>query len=162
MNLIPWKSKDIERSAEPFHEMMTQFRTEFDRLFNRFLSPPAGMGGWPAWSGAFEWGPKVDLADTETAVEVKVEVPGVDPKDLDIEVADNVLLIRGEKSRDREEKKRNYYYAEREYGTFSRSIPLPATVSAEKVEASFKDGVLTVTLPKKPGAQSKKITVRHA
>ncbi|MCG3132693.1 MAG: hypothetical protein FLDDKLPJ_03559 [Phycisphaerae bacterium] len=159
MNLIPWRNKEPDRATQALMPSFESFRSEMDRLFSRFFSEPLGFGG--AWRG-FDLAPRIDLADTESAIEVKVEVPGVEPKDIDIEVADNVLFIRGQKVRDREEKKRNYYYAEREHGSFSRSIPLPTSVNADKVDAMFKDGVLTVTLPKKPGSAGRKVPVRNA
>ncbi|GIK15903.1 MAG: hypothetical protein BroJett003_08670 [Planctomycetota bacterium] len=159
MNLIPWRNKDPDRAMQALMPSFENFRIEMDRLFSRFFSEPLGFAGAGRW---LELTPRVDLADTESAVEVKVEVPGVEPKDIDIEVADNVLFIRGQKVRDREEKKRNYYYVEREQGSFSRSIPLPASVNADQVDATFKDGVLTVTLPKKPGSVGRKVPVRNA
>jgi len=162
MNLIPFKNKDADKTGEPYQRGISQFHSEIDRLFNRFFNDSFGS----APQGAMPLGqaqiPKVDVSETETQIEVRMEVPGVDCKDIDLEVAEGTLCVRGRKDREKEEKRRNYYYSEREYGTFSRSIPLPTCADTQKVEASFKDGVLTVTFARKPGTQAKRIAIRHA
>lgn len=96
----------------------------------------------------FDWAPRLDLAETETAIEVKAEVPGLDKKDLDISLEGENLIIKGEKHQKKEEKDKRFHRIERTYGSFCRTIRLPADVQPDKIEAAYEDGVLTVTLPK--------------
>ncbi len=108
--------------------------------------------------------PAVDVVETEKAYEVTADLPGMDEKNIEVKVADGVLTIKGEKQQEKEEKKKDYYLQERSFGSYQRSLELPEGVETDKIEASFKKGVLTVTLPKKPEAQksTKKIEVRAA
>jgi len=139
-------------------------RREVDRLFEDF-----GRGFWrlPLRRSAFEtepfWrrvalsvaAPAVDVVEKEKAYEITAELPGMDEKNIELTVADDMLTIKGEKKEEREEKKKNFFLSERQYGSFERSFRLPEGVEADKIEASFKKGVLTVTLPKTPEAQKK-------
>lgn len=132
---------------------------EVDTLFDRFFQDPWGMsllGGWP---GGF---PRIDLAESEDEVTVCAELPGVDPNDVEISVVGDTLTIRGEKRREKEEKDRSYHYEERQYGSFHRAIELPSSVDPDKVDASYKNGMLTVTVAKRPEAKPKKIPVKTA
>lgn len=106
------------------------------------------------------WLPPVDLAETTDQVVVKTEVPGVDPKEINISIQDNTLLIKGEKKEEKEEKGKNYYRMERRYGNFSRSIALPASVDTNKISAECKNGVLEITLQKKEEVKPKQISVK--
>jgi HSP20 family protein len=110
--------------------------------------------------------PAVDVVEKETAYEITAELPGMDEKNIELTVADDMLTIKGEKREEREEKKKDYYLSERRFGSFERSFRLPEGVESDKVEASFKKGVLTVTLPKTPEAQKKskekKISIKTA
>jgi HSP20 family protein len=101
--------------------------------------------------------PRVDVSESENEYEVTAELPGIDEKDVELTLADNVLTIRGEKKVEREEKDKdkNYYMSERSFGSFRRAVPLPAEVDEDRVEANFKNGVLTVHLPKSPQAQAR-------
>ena len=112
--------------------------------------------GWgpPAQTG-MAVAPRIDISETDTELRIEVELPGIDEKDVCLTLTDNVLMIRGEKKAEREEKDKNYYVSERSFGSFQRAIPLPTEVDADKVEASFKNGVLTVRLPKTPEAEAK-------
>jgi HSP20 family protein len=130
------------------------FRREIDRLFDDFFSPASNRasespgfvrGGWPS----------IDVDEMENAYKVTAEVPGLEEKDIDVNLRDNVLTINGERRKVREEKEENRTYSERFYGRFHRTIPFATEVDADKVEATFKSGVLTVTLPKNPKAQEK-------
>ena len=133
------------------------FRKEMDRLFDRFFEPE-----WPEMTKLGEWEPTVDLSETKDAVVVKAELPGVEQKDISVSLQDGMLTIKGEKEAEKEEKDKRYHRVERSYGAFYRSIRLPASVDASKVAASFKDGVLTVTLPKAAEAKGTTITVKAA
>lgn len=132
----------------------TSLKKEMDRLLDRFdfeLPELRGLG---------EWTPALDFKETPDAFVATVEVPGIDPKELDVNVEGQVLTIKGEKKQEREEKGEQYYRMERSWGAFARSLRLPAPVDAAKVTAGFKNGVLTVTLPKAPGSKGVQVTVR--
>jgi len=124
----------------------------FDRLFDDEAPQ--------RWSESFGWSPRVDVKEDEKALTVTAELPGVDQKDVNVELKDGVLSISGEKKAQKEEKNETYYRVERSYGSFCRSFYLDEKVDAEKIEAKFKDGVLTLTLPKKPEEQPKKIAIQ--
>jgi HSP20 family protein len=134
---------------------MGALRAEMDRLFDRFWDVDL-----PAWPAAGEWMPKVDVADTKDAFVVKAEIPGIDPKEIGLTLEGDTLTIKGEKMREKEEKDEAYFRMERTYGAFARAIPLPAAVEAGKVTATFKNGLLTVTLPKGPEAKGKFIPIK--
>jgi len=108
--------------------------------------------------------PAVDVVESDKAYELTAELPGMDKKNIEVKVVDGGLIIKGEKQEEKEEKKKDYYLQERNFGSFERSFGLPEGVDADKIEASLKKGVLTVTLPKKPEAQkpAKKIEVKAA
>jgi len=108
--------------------------------------------------------PAVDVIESEKAYEITADLPGMDEKNIEIKVTDGVLTMKGEKQEEKEEKKKDYYLQERSFGSFQRSFELPESVDLDKIEASFKKGVLTVKLPKKAEAQkpAKKIEVKAA
>lgn len=150
-DLIPWGRQTSSNQAPvPYRESeMTPFfglRREIDRLFDDMFRMPnlAGLG-------ATVW-PSVEVSDTEREVRVTAEIPGLSEKDVELTVHDGVLAIRGEKKSESEDKDRGY--SERWYGRFERRIGLPPGVEEDKAEASFRDGVLTVTLPKAAEATS--------
>jgi HSP20 family protein len=148
------------RELSPFERL----RSEIDRLFEDF-----GMGLWrspfrrglfdiePYWRGEINWGkvPAVDVVENANGYEITAELPGVDEKNVEVKYADGTLTVKGERKDEKEEKKENYYLSERSYGSFQRSFRVPAGVDPDKVEASFKNDVLTVTLPKTVEAQKK-------
>lgn len=107
--------------------------------------------------GEVEWTPRLDITETEKTVEVKAELPGLERKDIDITLDRDLLVIKGEKKVEKEEKDRYYHRVERRYGSFCRSVRLPAHVTEEKIDATFKDGILTITLPKVK-SEVKKVT----
>ena len=135
----------------------TNFRKEMDRLFDRFFEP-----GWPEMPKLGEWEPTLDLSETKDAVVVKAELPGVEQKDIAVSLQDGVLTIKGEKESEKEEKDKQYHRVERSHGAFYRAIRLPAAVEAGKVTATFKDGVVIITLPKAPEAKGTAIPVKAA
>jgi HSP20 family protein len=104
------------------------------------------------WSGA----PVVDVAEREKDYEITAELPGMDEKDIEVSLSDDVLTIKGEKKEEKEERQKDYHVSERRYGSFQRSLRVPDGVDANKIEAKFKNGVLTLILPKSPEAQKKK------
>ncbi|MBP2150048.1 Hsp20/alpha crystallin family protein [Xanthobacter autotrophicus DSM 597] len=153
--------------ATPFDHL----RREIEQVFDNFR---IGTLGFPFARrvmdfdfprlGALTLAPAVDVAEREGAYEISAELPGLDEKDVEVKLANGLLTIRGEKKEEREEKEKDYYLSERRYGAFTRSFQVPEGVDADKVEARFAKGVLTVTLPKTAEAQKqeKKIEVKAA
>jgi len=105
------------------------------------------------------WAPAVDVFEKDDRFVVKAELPGMKEKDIDVSVVGNRLTIRGERRAESEVKKEDYYYSERSYGSFSRSIDIPSGVDAKRIEANYDDGVLEIILPKAPGVKPKKVSV---
>lgn len=158
----PAFSGDVWR---PFESL----RKEVDRLFEDFGGSPWGRPfrslapltqGFPKPITS----PAVDVIETDKAYEIAAELPGLDEKNIEVNVANGGLTIRGEKKEEREETKKDYYVSERRYGSFERHFRLPEGVDADKIEATFKNGVLRVTLPKTAEAQqpAKKIEVKSS
>ncbi len=168
---LPVKQEKTERpSALEVWQPFERLRQEIDRLFDDF-----GWGSWPPFRRSLFAGeplfrraltratmPAVDVVESEKAYEITAELPGMDEKNIEVKVTDGGLTIKGEKREEKEEKEKDYYMQERRYGSFERSFELPESVDSNKIEASFKKGVLTVTLPKKAEAQkpAKKIEVK--
>ncbi len=157
-NLIPFGKKELQVRREddnPFAMMQREMTRVFD-AFNRNW----GLGAFPEFTGAYM--PRLDVTEDAKAFTVTAELPGMSEKDIDLSISGDTLTIRGEKKEEKEDKNKNYYYSERSYGTFMRSVPLPRQVETEKVSASFKKGVLTITLPKTAEAAetTKKIDVK--
>jgi HSP20 family protein len=128
---------------------------EIDRAFDRLL------GNWwtPATFSEFDWNPSVDVAETESEIIVKADVPGVSKDDIDITVDNNQLIISGEKTQETEEKEKNYYHMERRYGSFRRVFGLPSTADTDNIKAGYDKGVLTVTIPKAEVAKGRKVEI---
>lgn len=148
MDLTEWK---------PFREV-SRLRREMDRLWDDFFGP----GRRALRPLEAEWAPAVDVSETADKVVVKAEIPGMEPKDIDISLTGEMLTIKGEKKSEREETKENYHLVERSYGSFSRSLKLPVAVAVDKIEAKYEKGVLTVTCPKKEEAKPKPIEIKTA
>ncbi len=128
-------------------------RNEIDTLFERFVERPIG-------AVTRQVVPVLDVAETDVQIVVRADIPGIDQADIDISVADDVLTIRGEKKQACEEAGKTFHVAERSYGTFSRSVRLPAGVNVDNVQASYKKGVLEIILPKKEESKSKKVQIK--
>ena len=139
---------------EPFRDAMTSQR-EFDRLFKEAFTPFFGEGELSTRT----WAPPVDIYETADSIVLKAELPGVDPKDVEVKVEDNSLFLKGERRFEKEVKNENYHRVERSYGSFARSFSLPNSIEAEKVKAEYKDGLLTLTLPKREEAKPKTIKI---
>jgi HSP20 family protein len=136
-----------------------QMREEMDRVFNQFLR--RGDGEAATWErGA--WAPPVDIYETEDAFMLKAELPGFSKDDVQIELHDNRLTLRGERKRETEAKEEQYHRMERVYGRFERTFWLPTTIDAEKIQATFKHGVLELRLPKSEAAKPKRIAITEA
>lgn len=144
---------------EPFRDLLS-LQERMNRLFDEsFRGTRTGEEDW-ALGGA--WAPAVDIFEHDGNIVLKAEVPGVDPKDVDIRVENNVLTLHGERKYDNEVKRESYHRVERAYGSFSRSFTLPSVVDTDKIKAEYKDGVLRVTLPKKEEARPKQIAISVA
>jgi len=153
-SLIPvGRDRGIAAPANPFMSL----QREIDRLFDDFTC------GFPAFgNGKSDLLPSMDVTETDKQIEITAELPGLEEKDVQINVADNLLTIRGEKKAEKEEKDKDYRLIERSYGSFERTLELPDGVNADAIQASIAKGVLTVTVPKPAPAQSKKIDVKAA
>ena len=158
----------VMQAWQPFESL----RQEIDRLFNDFGQGFLQPFRRPLFSTEPFLRPElkslttpaVDIVESEKAYEITAEVPGMDEKNIEVKVANGTLTIKGEKQEEKEEKKKDYYMRERNFGSFERRFELPEGVDADKIEASFKKGVLALTLPKKLEAQmpAKKIEVKAA
>lgn len=144
--LIPWR---------PFRELEAM-----ERRFSDILSWPLLPAVWrriPTME--MGWAPAIDVFEKEDKFVVKAELPGMKEEDIDISVVGNTLTIKGERNAESKIEEDNYYYCERSYGSFSRSIDIPSNVNAQKIEANYEDGILEVSLPKTPEVKPKKISV---
>ncbi len=150
MNLIPWRGG--------LTSTFQQFQREMDQMFQRFFGDAEENG---SRSSLISWSPRVDVEEDDKQFLVKADLPGVDPKDVEVFVVDNTLTLRGQRKEQREEKGKNFHRLERFEGQFYREISLPRGIDADKIQAKSTNGVLTVTIPKLAQAQPKKITV-HA
>jgi HSP20 family protein len=141
---------------EPVRDLLG-LRERMNRLFEE-SARGLGRGQEEDWvMGA--WAPAVDIYEKGTDVVLKAELPGLDPKDVDIRIENNVLTLKGERKIEDEIKQENYHRVERSYGSFTRSFTLPSTVDTTNVKADYKDGVLRITLPKREEAKPKQIQV---
>jgi len=148
MAMIPWRGRTLPVAT------LTSLREEMNDLLSRFwshTSEPFGLA---------EWSPALDVSETDDAVLVHAEIPGIDPKELDIAVVGNTLTLRGEKKSETEQEGTNYHRVERRYGAFTRSLRLPAAVDAEHVTAKAAAGVLEIRLPKREEAKAKRIEIK--
>ena len=166
---VPVKRDDFRESAWGNENPFQQFHHEMDRLFDQtfrgFGISPFGFDGsfTPQMSGGL-LKPTLDLGATDKEYIITVEIPGVDEKEVKLEIANDTLTIRGEKKHEDEEKGKNFYRMERAFGSFQRVLSLPDDMDQDNVKATFKKGVLTVTAPRKatPKADVKQIAVQNA
>ena len=149
-DLMPWKKQENRGIA--------RFRGELDRLFDRFFD--MDLPSTREFFGENDWFPSLDISEGKNEITVKAEIPGVEAKDIDIALDGKRLTIKGEKKQEKEEKDSNYHRIERSYGYFNRSVDLPVEVDPEKVEASYKKGVLKITMKKSKESETKKIDVK--
>lgn len=161
MNLSLWKKRptaSLSTSGE-----IARLRDEMDRTFERFFADPFGLGAIePKVFRSEGWAPAIDVSETDAEVTIRAEAPGVPAKDLDISISGNTLTISGQKEESSEKTEENFYHCERRFGSFRRSIDLPEAADAEKVTAESDNGVVTIHVPKKPGARPKQVEVKAA
>jgi HSP20 family protein len=138
---------------EPFRELMT-LQDRMNRLFHETRARND-----EDWALGGSWAPAVDIYEKDGNIVLKAELPGLDPKDVDIRVENNVLTLRGERKLDNEVQQESYHRVERSYGSFSRSFTLPNVVDTGNIKAEYKDGVLRLTLPKREEAKPRQIQI---
>ena len=143
---------------EPFRDLVS-LQERMNRLFDESFRGVGRPVADEDWALGGTWAPAVDIFEQDGNIVLKAEVPGIDAKDVDIRVENNMLTFRGERKFDDEVKHDSYHRVERSYGSFSRSFTLPSVVDTEKIRAEYKDGVLRVTLPKKEEAKPKQIAI---
>ncbi len=153
-SLIPWRSR-TETEWEPFREL-EEWHDDIDHLFGRFLSRPPFEGTAFAGKGK----PAIESFTKNGDLVVRADLPGVDPKELDISVTGDVLTVKGERKHKEEKKEGEYTREEIAYGSFERSIRLPEGVEVDKVKASYDKGVLEITMPGPKALSSKKVPVQ--
>ncbi len=132
--------------------VFSSFQDEMNRVLDNFLSRETSYG--------VDWRPVVDVAESENDITVKAEIPGIDPKDVDISITGDTLTLKGEKREEKENTGKSYHRVESSYGSFKRVITLPASVDVDKVTAEGKNGILEIVLPKKEESRAKKINVK--
>ncbi len=156
MAMVPWKKRgewNPFRELESLHDRMNQlFDLSLSRVPDAERSLTAGL----------DWVPSVDVKEKKDKILVKAEIPGMNKEDVNISLEDDTLVIKGEKRHEekKEDKDEGYYYRECSYGSFQRAINLPSKVKDDKIDASYKDGVLTVTLPKAEETKTKQIEIK--
>lgn len=152
----PWRRNQLQRRSD--YNLMPNFDRFINRFFEDFDMEPFSTGD----DGTFV--PSLDVSENDHEIKVMAELPGLDESDVEVSLLKNVLTISGEKKAETEDKGDNYHRIERSYGSFKRSVTLPAEVDTDAVDANFKNGILTVTLPKSPEAQKqvKKIAVKSS
>jgi HSP20 family protein len=145
---------------EPFRDLVG-LQERMNRLFDESFRGINRSGSEEDWVGG-SWAPAVDIYEQNGNIVLKAELPGIDPKDVDVRVENNILTLRGERKLDNEVKRESYHRVERAYGSFTRSFTLPNVVDTEKIKAEYKDGLLRMTLPKKDEAKPKQISINVA
>jgi HSP20 family protein len=139
---------ELFRERGTFDSLLWDFDRSLDAMRNRFWQSALGRTVSDRFETSWAPSPAVDIAENDKHYEIKAELPGLEPANVEVKVANGLLTIKGEKKEEKEEKKENYYLSERRFGSFQRSFSVPAGVDADKIEASFKNGVLAITLPK--------------
>jgi len=167
-DLVPWnwgkKSVPVRRAeADPFRELQQRMNRLFDDFWGDFGDFDLAPRRSPAWGVLGDFSPSVDVKETGNEIAIKAELPGMTQDDIQVSLENGLLTLRGEKKEEKKEERDGCAYTECSYGSFCRQIPLSCEVQEDKVAATFANGVLSITLPKQPGAQakSKKIRVAH-
>ncbi len=162
-HLIPWKKSAeetrLKRMEHPFEDLYRRMNELFDDFFSEFGGSRRSMArrAFGSWGG---FSPRFEVAETDDAIEVSAELPGLDEKDVRVTLDHGVLTVEGEKRTEREEKKRGVFFSERSYGRFHRSVALPQNIDESKVKATFKKGVLHVTVPKTESTRETRRAIR--
>ncbi len=150
MNLIPW------RKPHAVDGELSRLRSFVDEVFDRFSRDPFAHGT----TAESSWRPALDVSETDSEITIRAEVPGIDPKELDIAVNGSMLSIGGEKSGGEEREGEDWWQCERRFGSFKRVLELPNSADPDKVTAEGENGIVTVRIAKKPGARTRQVEVR--
>jgi HSP20 family protein len=151
-NLLPVVQRPDRSDVDhPFYSLQRQMNSLFDDFFSGFDMAPRSFRG----VGFAAFVPSVDVKESDKEFTIRAELPGVEEKDIEVTVTNDTITIKGEKKEEKEDKSKNYYYMERSYGSFNRVIPLTSETDANKAEASFKNGVLNITVPKSQTTKAK-------
>ncbi|MGD8262749.1 MAG: Hsp20/alpha crystallin family protein [Desulfobacterales bacterium] len=148
-DVLPWKRKK--------ENQINALQREFDNLYERFFEPNSLPSSYFFKKG--KWDPIMDISEGRKDIMVKAEIPGIEARDFDISIDGRLLTIRGEKKQEQNQKEERYYRVERSYGYFNRTIELPAEVNPDKVDASYKRGVLKIKLQKAKEQETKRIKI---
>lgn len=156
--ITPW------RPLSAIAREMARAEREMERTFEDFLGRPWFGLSWPRrlrlWEDLGTRGPAIEVCEEKDEVVVKAELPGMKKEDLELNISDNRLTIKGEKKKEEEVKEKGYYYSERSYGSFTRTIQIPKDIKPDKIRATFKDGVLEVRLPMTEEAKRKEVKIK--
>jgi HSP20 family protein len=156
----PRRGQNRTQGSPQQHTGLARLERQIDDMFDRLSRDASAFRGGEAEATA--WAPALDVIDRKDELVIRADLPGLSEKDVEVEVEDGILDLRGKRTEEHEEKDQNYYYAERWEGAFNRSIALPSGVDAEKVSATFKNGVLEIRLPKKEEMRGKKVDIKAA
>jgi HSP20 family protein len=162
MSLIPFRMKRPTGTEPASLATLADFRNEMNRLFEGFFSRPLPAMPWFETIEPGQWLPTVDMSENDRQIHVRAELPGIDPKDVDVSVSEDRLVISGEKKSEAESSGEGWSHRESRYGSFTRAIPLPEAVDPAQVTARYDKGVLTVELQKSPASTARKIPVSTA
>lgn len=159
-DIVPRIRRDRLAKRDRSEHGALSFQREMNRLFDEFFNDFGLLAPWreDAYSVA-QFAPKVNVSETDKELKISAELPGMDEKDVSVEMDDDSITIRGERKEEHEEKDGRWYRVEQSYGSFHRVIPLPARVEGDKAKAKFKKGVLQITLPKLPGEAENRKTI---
>ena len=162
MSLIPFRTKRSSGMESGSLATLADFRNEMNRLFEGFFSRPSLASPWFGTAEHGQWLPAIDMSEHDAEIHIRAELPGIDPKDVDVSVSEDRLVISGEKKSEKEATGEGWSHRESHYGGFSRAIPLPESVDPAKVTARYDKGVLMVELTKSPTSASRKVPVLTA
>jgi HSP20 family protein len=155
MALERWRPSATVEHWEPFRHR-SDIQGEMNRLFDSLFGRPTAVA---TGAGAHAWAPVFDMYETKDELVLNVELPGIREKDVSVSITGDILTVKGERAFNQEQKDENYFHLERVYGKFERSIQLPLPVQADRVKATYRDGVLEVRLPKADEVKPKEIKI---
>lgn len=160
MTLIPFRTRRTSGLEPTGFASLADFRNDMNRLFDGLFGRSLAMPTWLETNEPGAWLPAIDLSDDPQRIQVRAELPGIDPKQVDVDVTEDRLVISGEKKQAATKTGNGWTHTESHYGAFSRTIPLPDPVDPAKVTASFENGVLTIELAKSATSTSRKVPVQ--
>ena len=162
-DIIPWNRNDKGLNKRPEADSFLNLRDEIDHLFDNFFEDPWHLRPFETLNNSLSgFMPRLDVNENDKEIRITVELPGMDEKDVQVALGNGVLTINGEKKAENKEKGNGFYRSERSYGSFQRQLSIPVEVNEDNVSALFKNGVLTVSLPKQQvfNSTTKKITIK--